>query len=141
MKKLSYNIYSNILTDGEFIEIKKKLSTLESQMFDILSSMGWQITMPVRTSDGLAIDFTKCELNHYGNIGLKFDSEAKGKVFRFYVTKSYDVDKIRCFLADDIFRNKPFGFFENNINIYLKEALKKYDEWTDEKIVELGEEY
>jgi hypothetical protein len=97
-----YNVYSN-MTDGEFFNIEKQLTTLEHKMSQILLPGNWRIDVHVSQNDVLIIDFLKKEKGFYGNLGIRFEETESKDEFTFYLTKSFDENKIRYFLGLPIF--------------------------------------
>ncbi|WP_295792718.1 hypothetical protein [Mucilaginibacter sp.] len=137
MRKLLYNVYSNI-NDDEFFEIEDKLVKLESAIARILQPKHWRLTNTVRNNDALIIDLTCRDGEFYGNIGVEFEDKPQKKTFRFYVTKSFDEKNKRYFIRTDIFSNKEFSCFENNINDFVFAALKQFDDWSRYNIIYYG---
>ena len=86
---INYNIY-NYIDDEEFLEIEKRLVSIEKIMIDKLGLSGWKLTRPVEENDALIVDFTCDGELFMGNIGLVCVDNPDGAVFSFYVTKSYD---------------------------------------------------
>jgi len=138
MKKLLYNVYSNI-TDREFLAIEKQLTTLEYKMSQILFPGNWRIDVHVSKNDALIIDFLKREKGFHGNLGIRFGETESKDEFTFYLTKSFDENKIRYFLGLAIFEHKPLTFFKDDINFFVNKAIEVYNNWTKEDIISLGE--
>ena len=133
-----YNVYSN-MTDGEFFNIEKQLTTLEHKMSQILLPGNWRIDVHVSQNDVLIIDFLKKEKGFYGNLGIRFEETESKDEFTFYLTKSFDENKIRYFLGLPIFEHKPLAFFNDDINSCVNKAIEIYNSWTKENIISLGE--
>lgn len=101
---LNYNLYTYI-NDREFLEVEKKLVSIEKIMVDKLVLSGWELTVPVEENDALIIDFTIGDEFFLGNIGLVCVDEPEGAVFSFYLTKSYDELDHRYFVKQFISEN------------------------------------
>jgi hypothetical protein len=138
MGQLRYNVYSNI-TDRKYLSIEKKMMIWEYRMSVILLSLGWMKIKSVTENDALIVDFVKRNDFFYGNMGIVYEDRPDKISFNFYVTKSFDVDDYRYFLADDIFKEKEMDFFENNINGFTRLALEKYNSWNKMQVMSLGE--
>lgn len=138
MITLRYNIYSNINDDG-FLHIRKLLIPIEQQMFQILKSLDWHLHSTVAHSDALIIDFLKNESIYSGNLGIEFEDKYGQITFSFYVTKGFDKNGYRYFLKDYIFKSKNIEFFSLRIEEFTGLAVSKYDEWSENQIISLGE--
>ena len=89
MKKLNYNVYSNI-SDAEYFSIEDRLIRLESAMAKTLRKKGWRLSETVINNDALVVDYIFKDSEFHGNIGIAFDDLPKQQTFSFYVTKSFD---------------------------------------------------
>jgi hypothetical protein len=136
-RRLLYNVYSNI-SDEDFFYIEDKLAKIESQIAKILRNKGWRITDTVRNIDGLAVNFIYKDDKFYGNICVLFEDKPCKKTFTFAVTKSFDEKKKRYFIRADIFSDKGFESFEDNIEDFVAQALKQYEDWSRYNIIYYG---
>ncbi|HEY8784455.1 MAG TPA: hypothetical protein VIM16_22710 [Mucilaginibacter sp.] len=135
MKKLHYNIYSNI-TDRQFLKIEKKLLVLKYKMSKYLLQFGWQ---QLPEGDGLAIAFAKKNGVMRGSIGLVFDDHPNGITFTFDVMKCFDENNDRFCLENNLFEQKELSFFENKIEEFTQLAFEKCNSWERDDIIALGE--
>jgi hypothetical protein len=138
MRKLLYSLYSNI-TDDEYFELKDKLDQIENEVSNILRDSNWYLNKSGKGSDYLVVDYLKDTIDFFGNLGLIFNGETEGKLFSFYVTKTFDVENIRYFMKENLFENKNLDFFSTDIDSYVKKAIIMYEGWTREHIQEFGE--
>lgn len=132
---LNYNIY-NYIDDEEFLEIEKRLVSIEKKMIDKLGLSGWKLTRSVEKNDALIVDFTFDDELFMGNIGLVCIDNPDGAVFSFYVTKSYDELESRYFGKQFISENESLFFYEQNIGLILDKAIKLYQLWNKSYICE-----
>lgn len=138
MKKLYYNIYSNI-TERQFFSIEKRLKTLQYKVSRILLSVGWKLTTPVGSNDGLTFNLSRKEGIFRGSIGISFEDKPGKISFTFGVIKYFDEDNYRYGLKHILIEDKEFIAFEKEITELTRLALQKYDSWTKEDILLLGE--
>lgn len=138
MGKLFYNVYSSI-TDKEFIRVDKKLVVLKYKMSAILFPHNWRFPEPSDRDDGLGILFLKKEKGLTGNIGLGFEDEPGGVTFFFGVLKYFDENNYEYFLRENLCEHKAIDFLENNIEELTQSALKKYNGWNKEVIINSGD--
>ncbi|MEH3112275.1 hypothetical protein [Pedobacter terrae] len=137
---LNYNIYNHI-DDEEFLEIEKRLASIEIIMIDKLSSYGFKLTHSVEGNDALIVDFTADDGLFMGNIGLVCIDNPDGAVFSFYVTKSYDELESRYFVKQFISENESLFFYEQNIDLVLDKAIKLYQLWDKSYVYENNTNY
>ncbi|ASU35235.1 hypothetical protein [Mucilaginibacter xinganensis] len=137
MKKLNYNVYTNI-NDTQYLTIRDKLVLIELKMEQALKGSGWNLKDPIIAADGLTINFVINDSVFLGNLGILFEDAPDSITFEFFVSKSYDYYYLRHFLSCAVFKHKGFDFFESDILKFINEALGKYNSWSMEQIVESG---
>jgi len=138
MKKLRYNIYSNI-DDGEYLAIQDELISLEAKMVENLHGKGWNLKYSVASDDGLNINFFKKETIFYGSLSIVFLDKVDVVTFTMTISKSFDESGIRYILRDNIFTNETFNVFVNHISEFLDNGLKMYNDWSKTDILNLGD--
>lgn len=137
---LRYNVY-NYIDDEEFLEIERRLISIEEIMIARLSLSGWTLTKPVEENDVLIVDFTLEDSFFMGNIGLTCIDKPDGAVFSFYVAKSYDELDSRYFVKQFVSDNESLVFYEKNIDLILVKAMKLYRLWDKSYICENNMNY
>lgn len=135
MKKLFYNIYSNI-SEKQFFKVDKKLNVVQYRMSKILYPDGWQ---KEPQTDGLGVGFRKKTAKIFGSIGITFDDQPGKLTFSLGILKYFDENNVRYSLRQYIFENEEFDYFEDKTEDFITLALTKYHTWSREDIINLGE--
>jgi hypothetical protein len=138
MKKLYYNVYSNI-NDRQYFKIERKLNVLQYEMSKVLFPLGWRLPDPITKKDGLYVSFIKSEKIIKGNIGVTFDDHPNKITFTFAVIKYFDENNYRFGLRDNLFESEEFSFFEDKVVELTELAVKKYNSWDRDTIISMGE--
>jgi hypothetical protein len=137
MRKLYYNIYSNI-SDDEYFAIQDRLVVIEEELVALLKNNGWNLREHVAKDDGLAIDFFKNESHIYGSFSIVFNDLPGAATFSSGITKSFNENDIRYLKRHYFFKRKDLSFFENKLSKLVDRALRRYDSWSKEEIRHSG---
>lgn len=126
---MNYTIYKNIQVK-DFDSMKHKINQVEKDVSLIMLEQGFVLSKKYHL-EHLGLSYNKKgEDGINGNIGFNYDDNIGEPTFTFYSLKSYDIDNIRYFKKEEIYKNKNFTETINNISQYFNTAIKLYNSWT-----------